>query len=122
MWSMDETAGARPHEEPEESAEPVEKGEDSREEEIPLPPPTFEYLVFSLRLQAETSLGLLHFGGEKERPTPSLPLARHSIDLLAMLLEKTKGNLTLEESRQLENAVTELRFRYVQAAEGGTKK
>ena len=38
----------------------------------------------------------------------------HWIDLLIVLQEKTKGNLTLEESRQLDNMVTELRFRYVQ--------
>jgi hypothetical protein len=36
---------------------------------------------------------------------------------MAMLQEKTKGNLTLEEQRLLENALTLLRFRYVQVAE-----
>jgi hypothetical protein len=36
--------------------------------------------------------------------------------MLAMLLEKTKGNLEVGEKRALENSVTELRFRYVQAA------
>jgi len=85
--------------------------------EFPLPPATFEYLVFSLRAQAEMHLGLLHFGEEKERPKPNLRLAQHSIDMLAILLEKTKGNLGLEEQRYLENSLTELRFRYVQIAE-----
>jgi Domain of unknown function (DUF1844) len=33
-----------------------------------------------------------------------------------MLLEKTKGNLSLEEQRALENSVTELRFLFVQAS------
>ena len=46
---------------------------------------------------------------------PDYELARHHIDLLAMLQEKTKGNLTLEEQRALDNSVTELRFRFVQA-------
>jgi hypothetical protein len=41
-------------------------------------------------------------------------MARHMIDMLAMLGEKTRGNLTLEENRMLENSVTELRFRFVQ--------
>ena len=45
-----------------------------------------------------------------------------SIDLLAMLQGKTRGNLTLEEQRLLENSLTELRFRYVQAVERYTKK
>lgn len=85
--------------------------------DLPLPPPSFEFLVLSLRSQAEMQLGLLHFGEEKDRPKPKLKLARHTIDLMAMLVEKTKGNLTLEEQRLLENSLTELRFRYVQAVE-----
>jgi hypothetical protein len=38
-----------------------------------------------------------------------------------MLLEKTTGNLSLEEQRLLENSLTELRFRYVQVAEASQK-
>ncbi len=83
---------------------------------IPLPPASFEFLVFSFRTQAEMQLGLIHFG-EEEKPEPNLPLARHTIDLLAVLLDKTKGNLTLEEQRLIENSLTELRFRYVRAME-----
>jgi hypothetical protein len=86
------------------------------EMQIPLPPASFSFLVLSLRAQAEMQLGLMHLGGE-EKPETDLPLARHTIDLLGILLEKTKGNLQLEEQRLLENSLTELRFRYVQAAE-----
>ena len=82
-----------------------------------LPPASFEFLVLSLKMQAEVQLGLMHFGEEKDRPEPNLPLARHSIDMLGVLLEKTKGNLSTEEHRLLENAVTELRFRYVYVSE-----
>ena len=82
-----------------------------------LPPATFTFLVLSLRAQTEIQLGLMHFGEEEEKPQPNLPNARHSIDLLAMLLDKTKGNLTIEERRLLENSLTELRFRFVQASE-----
>jgi hypothetical protein len=101
----DETPKTEPQE-PQEHAEP----------EFPLPPPSFGYLVFSLRTQAEMHLGLFHFGEEKDRPTPDLRLAQHMIDLLGVLHEKTKGNLTLEEERSIENSLTELRFRYVQVA------
>lgn len=87
--------------------------------DIPLPPATFDFLILSLRSQAEMHLGLLHFGEEKDRPRPNLPLARHSIDMMAMLLDKTKGNLTTEEHRILENSLTELRFRFVEASKGG---
>jgi hypothetical protein len=90
-------------------------------DDLPMPPATFEFLVLSLRSQAEMQLGLLHFGPEKDRPKPHLPLARHTIDTMAVLQEKTRGNLSLEESRLLENSLTELRFRFVQVSEE-TKK
>jgi hypothetical protein len=54
---------------------------------------------------------------DDEKAEPNLPIARHSIDLMAVLLEKTKGNLSIEEQRLLENSVTELRFRFVQVSE-----
>ena len=83
---------------------------------FPLPPASFEFLTESLRLQAEMQLGLMRFGSE-EQPPADLDLARHTIDLMAMLKEKTRGNLSLEEQRQLENTLTLLRFRYVQVVE-----
>lgn len=85
--------------------------------EMPIPPATFEFLVLSLRAQAEMQLGLVHFGPEEERPEPQLPLARHAIDMLTMVLEKTRGNLSMQEQRLIENSVTELRFLYVQASD-----
>ena len=83
--------------------------------QIPLPPATFSFLILSLRTQAEMQLGLMQLGEDK--PEPDLMLARHSIDMLGMLLEKTKGNLELDEQRLLENSLTELRFRFVQVSE-----
>ena len=92
------------------------QAEKQEEFNIPLPPPTFSFLVLSLRAQAEMHLGLMRYS-EEEKPEPNLPLARHSIDLLGILLEKTKGNLVLEEQRLLENSLTELRFRFIQTAD-----
>lgn len=90
-------------------------------ERPPLPPATFEFLVISLRWQAEMQLGM--YGAETEGDPPrDLEGARHSIDLLGMLQEKTKGNLRLEEQRLLENTLTEMRFRYVQAVEAAAKR
>jgi hypothetical protein len=83
---------------------------------MPLPPASFLFLALSLRAQCEIQLGLMHYG-EDEKPEPDLALARHTIDLMGMLLEKTKGNLSLEEHRTLENSLTELRFRYVHVAD-----
>jgi hypothetical protein len=90
------------------------------ESDFPLPPATFEFLVFSLKTQAEVRMGMLGFGEEKEA-APDLRAARHAIDLLAMLADKTRGNLSMEEQRMVENSLTELRFRYVHATEEAAK-
>jgi len=80
-----------------------------------LPEVNFSYFLVSL-----SSSALLHLGeigdphtGQK---TKDLPLAKHSIDIIAMLKEKTKGNLTDEEQKALESILTDLRWRYVKAA------
>ena len=90
--------------------------------DFPLPPANFLFLVESILMQAQMQLGLLSFGEKDAEPQRNLPWARHSIDLLGMLQEKTKGNLSNEEQRLLENGLTELRFRYVQAAEEEKRK
>ena len=87
---------------------------------IPLPPATFEFLVFSLKLQAEMRLGVLKLGEGMDEEV-NLPAARHTIDMLAMIAEKTKGNLSLDEQRLVENSLTELRFRFVQVSESAAK-
>src|SRR5579859_4730235 len=83
---------------------------------LPIPPASFTFLILSMQAQAQMQLGLMHFG-EGEKPEPQLDLARHTIDMMGVLLEKTKGNLTMDEQRLLENSLTELRFRFVQVAE-----
>jgi hypothetical protein len=92
------------------------------DQEYPLPAATFEFLILSLKAQTEMHLGMYHFGEEKDRPEPDFRIARHTIDLLAMLQEKTRGNVTMEEQRLVDNALTELRFRFVQAMESKEKK
>ena len=95
----------------------VENTEQQQEEfRMPLPPASFSFIVLSLRAQAEMQLGLMHFGDDP-KPDPDLQMARHSIDLMSVLAEKTKGNLTIEEQRMLENSLTELRFRFVQVSD-----
>jgi hypothetical protein len=80
----------------------------------PLPPVDFATFILSLGSSA-----LMHLG-EVERPgtgalEKNLPLAKNSIDLLSMLEEKTKGNLTPAEAQLLENLLFDLRLRYVEA-------
>ena len=86
--------------------------------DYPIPPANFTFLVESILMQTQIQLGLLRFGEQDEKPNePNLPLARHSIDMLAMIQEKTRGNLTVEEQRLIENGLTELRFRFVQVSD-----
>ena len=92
------------------------------DQEYPLPPATFEFLILSLKAQTEMHLVMLHFGDKKDRPEPDFRIARHTIDLLAMLQDKTRGNVSMEEQRLVDNALTELRFRFVQAMENQGKK
>ena len=65
------------------------------------------------------SSALLHLG-EIENPNDGasqkdLPLAKHTIDILVMLEEKTKGNLSTAEERLMESLLYDLRLRYVEA-------
>jgi hypothetical protein len=58
-------------------------------------------------------LGLMHFGSD-EKPKPDLVLSRHTIDLMAILQEKTKGNLSDREKTLLQNVLFELRMAWIE--------
>lgn len=78
----------------------------------------FYTFVLSLGSSAFVHLGDAPHPESGEAMTPNLPLAKQTIDILAMLAEKTKGNLTPEEERFMENLLTDLRFRFVQKTTG----
>jgi len=77
-------------------------------------PVTFGTFVISLASSAAFALGEAPHpeSGELQR---DLPLAKQTIDLLAMLQEKTRGNLDAEEAQLIEAVLYDLRMRYVQA-------
>lgn len=75
--------------------------------------PSFATLVLSLSTQALLCLGEIAEGPDEE-PHKDLPAARNIIDLLAVLEQKTKGNLTEDESALLERILYDLRMRFVQ--------
>ena len=79
-----------------------------------LPPPSFASLVQSLVTQVLFYLGDLSPRGVE--PQVNLDMAKYNIDLLAVLEEKTKNNLTEEEQRLLDSALYEARMRYVSVA------
>lgn len=74
---------------------------------------TFIGLIFSLATQAMMAMGDL--ADPDGRSMKDLTLAKQTIDLLGMLREKTKGNLTAEEDGMLSHTLRDLRLRYVQA-------
>ncbi|MEO0586433.1 MAG: DUF1844 domain-containing protein [Planctomycetota bacterium] len=78
-----------------------------------LPPASFETLVSTLATQAVYALGGVQDPQTGQRMV-DLGLARHSIDLLGVLEEKTKGNLTEEQADMIAQTVYELRNHYVQ--------
>lgn len=77
--------------------------------------PGIDFSTFVLSLSHSA---LMHLG---EAPNPengkvekNLPLARQTIDLISMLEEKTKGNLTGDEERLIGQILFDLRMRYVE--------
>jgi len=81
----------------------------------------FETLVSYLSTKAMFQLGLIP-GPGGERIPADLMNARRTIDLLAVLEEKTRGNLTANEQRLLEDVVYELRLSYVEVEKRGAPK
>ena len=77
------------------------------EQELPggtddYPPIDFNTFVLSLSTSALMNLGMVAEPGTESEPEINLPLAKQTIDLIAVLEEKTAGNLTGEEERLVE--------------------
>src|ERR1700684_781507 len=72
---------------------------------------TFERFLASLYMTAMLQLGMMHHQGEQ--PRVDIIGARQTIDTLALLAEKTKGNLTSIEENFLQNSLYEVRMAYV---------
>jgi len=86
------------------------------------PEPDFGFFVTTIALQASISLGVVA-NPATGKTEESLPQAKFVIDTLAVLKEKTKNNLTKEESELLENVLYELRVQYIaKTQKGGIQK
>jgi hypothetical protein len=106
---------------------PEPKREAKPEPKAPAPPPPgrenahepmqldFPNFILSLSTSA-----LIHMGAVEEpegQPMPkNLPLAKQEIAIIEMLAGKTKGNLTPQEARLMEEVLYELRLRFVEAS------
>ena len=93
---------------------PRQEGRSPRGRGREMPQASFGSLVNTLVTQALFYLGdLAPQGGE---PTVNLDMAKHQIDTLHIIEEKTRGNLNEEEQRLLDTALYESRMRYVNVA------
>lgn len=98
-----------------EGAEAFAEAKASRSDDLP----EIDFQTFVLSF---FSSALMHLG-DASVPMPegtgaevNLPMARQTIDLLALLQEKTKTNLSAEEERTLDQVLYDLRMRYVEVA------
>jgi hypothetical protein len=103
----DRTPPARP-----EQKQPVPESEYDRG----AGPVGFAEFVLSIATNA-----VIHLGGESKDgrlpPRLNLPLAAQHIDIISMLAEKTRGNLTREEAELIDSLLYDLRMKYVQVAQ-----
>ena len=82
---------------------------------------SFTAFVISLASSAAIHFGDLADPASGKREEPNLEGASQMIDILALLEEKTRGNLTAEERQVLEQVLYELRMRFIQASGGGKR-
>lgn len=87
----------------------------------PLPPATFGVLLSTLATQAMASIGILP-DPISGKPEVNRPIAKHFIDLIGMLEEKTRGNLTDEESAQIQETLHQLRMAFVATKSDGNSE
>ena len=90
----------------------------SEPEGAALPRIDFSTFILSLSTSALYHLGLVEDPETGRKGEPDLALASQTIDTLAILEEKTRGNLDAEEQRLLESLLYELRMRYVEVRQG----
>ena len=87
-------------------------------EEAPQAEASFLSILNILAMQAMVGLGgFAGPGGQQIPPNPEL--AKHFVDLLEVLDQKTKGNLTAEEKKAIDTTLYNLRMAYVEMVSGG---
>ena len=89
-------------------------------------PPPDASLTFLGYISGLVMAASMYLGDQKDPITGlssvNLTSAGHAIDVLSMLQEKTRGNLTDDERRLLEGALYELRMKYVDASKKGPSR
>jgi len=110
-------AEARTEQAPEQAEEQVREQagtEPEGHEEGPLPEINFSNFIFSLSTSALIQLGEIP-DPVNNQTNKNLAMAKQTIDILGMLQEKTKGNLSDDEENLIKNILYDLRMRFVTA-------
>ena len=97
----------------EENKKKEEGKKEEKQEQIPLPEMNFSTFIFSLNSSALFHLGEIPDPATNEREK-NLPIAKQTIDIIGMLKENTKGNLTNDEEMLIDHILYDLRMRYVE--------
>ena len=79
-----------------------------------------DFSTFLLSLGTSALYQLGQGGQEGGGPAMNLPLARHVIDIMVMLQEKTRGNLSDDESKLIDTLLFDLRLKFVEACRGAS--
>jgi len=84
-----------------------------------LPPqPDFNFFISSLAMETLIALGEMEHPATKDKTT-NLPQAQYLIDTVDMLKQKSKGNLSAEETKFLDTILSDLKMRYVSKLKQG---
>jgi hypothetical protein len=107
-----ETAEKKETEKSKDTAAKEAAATEQAEAQAPLPEINFSTFIISLNASALVQLGVIEdpASGTKVK---NLPVAKQTIDILNMLEEKTRGNLTTEEENIIKNVLYDLRILYV---------
>ncbi len=102
----------------EEKEKTTEQGTEEKDGKGKASLPSLDFSTFILSLSSSVliSLGVLEHPVTKSREKDTAA-AKQTIDLIALLKEKTKGNLTEEEAKLIEDLLTELQLQYCRAIE-----
>ncbi len=117
---IDEDWKEQAQKEIEELAQEAETEKDTKEEQEQakkeLPAADFSGLVSMLTTQAFFALGLIRTEEDKDQPA-DLQLAKYNIDMLEIIEQKSKGNLSEEEEKLLSGALHQLRMSFVKISQ-----
>lgn len=116
---VDEDWKAQVQAEKEAAQKAAAEAEQRKRHRGPLPPPSLTMLVDSLGMQAMMAMGLVPHP-DTGKTEVDLDQAKHLIDTVELLLEKTQGNRTQDETAAMEDLLHQLRLGYVAVVEHTT--